>query len=248
MNFFLTIIFYSLIVAINANFNIIYQIPNTSFVVTTQQFQIEIDQPVNRPKFVAFINVSNATSNASIYQIDVHNMSSNANYSNYTLTFYIPPTIYSINSEFYITFDAGVLFSNTTTNSSALNDTQFWRLKVLDMPSTTGMTNLLTYTSMGTTYNGKTGSTIINNIISTMVTTAMMSTSSSMTQTVQSVTTQTTANVVVVATTTGESPATRSARLGMGFGITFITVIIICEIIYFKYFYRGTTRSGSYYT
>ncbi|CAF4399857.1 unnamed protein product, partial [Adineta steineri] len=162
---------------------------------------------------------SNATSNTSIYQIDVHNMSSNANYSNYTLTFYIPPTIYNINSEFYITFDAGVLFSNTTTNSSALNDTQFWRLKVLDMPSTTGMTNLLTYTSMGTTYNGKTDSTIINNIISTMVTTAMMSTSSSMTQTVQSVTTQTTANVVVVATTTGESPATRSARLVMGFGI-----------------------------
>jgi hypothetical protein len=46
----------------------------------------------------------------------------------------------------------------------------------------------------------------------------------------------------------GESPPTRSAQIGMGLGITFITILIVAEIVYFKYCYSGNGRSDSYFT
>ncbi|CAF0762813.1 unnamed protein product [Rotaria sordida] len=36
-----------------------------------------------------------------------------------------------------------------------------------------------------------------------------------------------------------EPPPTRSAQIGMSLGITFFGIILIGEIIYFKYFYHG---------
>ena len=46
----------------------------------------------------------------------------------------------------------------------------------------------------------------------------------------------------------GEPPPTRSAKIGMGLGITFISILIIIEIVYFKYCHSGDGRSSSYYT
>ncbi|CAF0804895.1 unnamed protein product [Rotaria sp. Silwood1] len=37
----------------------------------------------------------------------------------------------------------------------------------------------------------------------------------------------------------GESAPTRSAQLGMGLGIAFFGIILIGEIVFFKYFYHG---------
>jgi len=46
----------------------------------------------------------------------------------------------------------------------------------------------------------------------------------------------------------GEPSPTRSAQVGMGLGITFITIVIISEVVYFKYCYSGAGRSTSYFT
>ncbi|UJR36845.1 hypothetical protein I4U23_029558 [Adineta vaga] len=45
---------------------------------------------------------------------------------------------------------------------------------------------------------------------------------------------------------TVEPPPTRSAQLGMGFGISFISILLIGEIVYFKYFYRRNQRNNEY--
>jgi hypothetical protein len=122
---------------------------------------------VNPPSFQAFIHFYNATTNALISQIDV---TVNVTYlTNNTLTFNTPE--FNVNDQFYITFDAGVLFSNTTVNSTAETDHNFWNLKVIDIQTSTSFTNTIGYTSIGTTqlvstetstaYSGTSGSTMI---------------------------------------------------------------------------------------
>jgi hypothetical protein len=170
MNIFLFVIFCSFIVSINADFTVVQQIPKINISLTTNQFSIEskntnksklifyfciylVNQTVNRPAFQAFIHIYNATSNASIYQIDVHNGTFNVTYSNDTLTFYLPNSVtFQLDDQFYITFDAGVLFSSNTTNSTAQTGYNFWYLTVIDDGTSTSATTMAAITSMGTTH------------------------------------------------------------------------------------------------
>jgi hypothetical protein len=103
---------------------------------------------VNAPSFQAFIHFCNATTNVSIYQIDVHLDTVNVTYSNNTLTF--NTSGFNVGDEFYITFDTGVLFSNIS-NSSAITDPYFWHLKVIDIQRNANVADTITYTSVGTT-------------------------------------------------------------------------------------------------
>lgn len=184
-------IFYLFIVSINgdvANFTIIRQSPQTNILLNTNQFifqsknklKIEIyffviyiylvNQTVNQPSFQAFINIYNATTNASIYSLDVHNITNNVTYSNQTLTFYLPNSVaFHINDQFYITFDAGVLFS-ITANSTAQTSRNFWYLTVIDTQTSTSVTTMTENTSMGTTHTAATHSDTSAFIVSTVTT------------------------------------------------------------------------------
>jgi hypothetical protein len=104
---------------------------------------------VNAPSFQAFIHFCNATTNVSIYRIDVQSDTVNVTYLNNTLTF--NTSGFNVGDEFYITFDTGVLFSNGSINSSAITDPYFWHLKVIDIQTSTSVTNTISYTSVGTT-------------------------------------------------------------------------------------------------
>ncbi len=108
-----------------------------------------VSQPVNAPSFQAFIHFCNATTNVSIYRIDVQSDTVNVTYLNNTLTF--NTSGFNVGDEFYITFDTGVLFSNGSINSSAITDPYFWHLKVIDIQTSTSVTNTISYTSVGTT-------------------------------------------------------------------------------------------------
>lgn len=87
-----------------------------------------------------------------------------ANYSNNTLTFTLPPL--RIGDEFYVTFDAGVLYSN----SPAQNDSNFLHFKVIDLQTST----VSDYTSMGTSqYTSVAISMSYNNTSAVTATTAV---------------------------------------------------------------------------
>ncbi|CAF2595597.1 unnamed protein product [Rotaria sp. Silwood2] len=173
----------------------------------------------------------------------MHSNTTNLTYSNNILTFYLPDSIkFNISDEFYITFDQGVLFSNNTSNSTAQNDSTFWRLKVISFETST---TSVEYTSMGTINNAMTGSSMNYSDTGTTIMTTIVTTYNSINQTTIN------SNATTISPgemMRGESPPTRSAQLGMGLGITFITVIVIGEILYFKYCYNGSGRSGSYFT
>ena len=191
MNMFVFVIFYLFIVSINAdvaNFTIIRQSPQTNMLLNTNQFILQsknklkieinffiiyiylVNQTVNQPSFQAFINISNATNNTLIYALDVHNTTNNVTYSNNTLTFYLPNSVvFHANDQFYITFDAGVLFSNTT-NSTAQTNRNFWYLTVIDTQTSTSVTTMIEDTSMGTTHTAATYSDTSAFIVSTMTT------------------------------------------------------------------------------
>jgi hypothetical protein len=214
MKFLLVVILFLCVVSIHANFAIISQIPNTntSILPSTRQFifqSIEIklidihkrdfvlvNQTVNQPQFQAFIHFYNATTNASISQIDVSSNTVNVTYLNDTLTFNTPQ--FNVNDQFYITFDAGVLFSNATVNSTAETDPNFWNLKVIDIQTSTSFTNTIGYTSIGTTqlvstetstaYSGTSGSTMIYTTVN---------------QTTQNINTTSTVTTITVTAITG---------------------------------------------
>jgi len=205
MKFLLVVILFLCVVSIHANFNITRQIPNTNTSIppSTRQFifqSIEIklidihkrdfvlvNQPVNPPTFQAFIHFYNATTNASISQIDVNLDTVNVTYSNNTLTFNTPE--FNVNDQFYITFDTGVLFSNATVNSTAETDPNFWNLKVIDIQTSTSFTNTIGYTSIGTTQ-----------LVSTETSTAYSGTSGS--RMIYTTVNQTTQNVNITSTVT----------------------------------------------
>jgi hypothetical protein len=155
-----------------------------------------VNQTVNRPQFQTFIHIYNATNNLSIYQIDVHLNTSNVTYSNNTLTFLIPQ--YNINDEIYITFDVGVLFSNSSVNSTAQNSPQFWPLKVIASDTTTSITITTENTSVGTTYIGTTGSSMVYSGTSAFTVTQVTSTYTSVNQTTQNLNTIMTTSTVPV--------------------------------------------------
>ncbi|CAF5183770.1 unnamed protein product, partial [Rotaria magnacalcarata] len=182
-------------------------------------------QAVNQPPFPAFIYFNNATTNTSIYQISAQT-GGNVTYSNNTLAFNLSVAMkFYISDEFYITFDAGVLFSNGTLNSTSITNSSFWYLKVIGIQTSTSSPTSQ-YTSMQTTSQTMTDSSMAYSA--------------------------TTANLNVTTTTSGkipgESPPTRSAQLGMGLGITFISILLIIEVLYFKFCYNGSGRSDSYAT
>lgn len=160
--------------------------------------------------------------------------STNVTYGNTTLTFSISdPVPWNVSDQVSIFFDEGVLYSNATVKSTHQNQTTFWTLTVFDPPmivnATTAQpqTTARAMTSMPTETSGH-------------PVTSMMATG----QTNPTNTTATTSSPVTV----GESSPTRSAQWGMGLGITFITLIVVGEVIYFKYCYSDYGRSGSYYT
>ncbi|CAF1106762.1 unnamed protein product [Rotaria sordida] len=234
---FVIVVFCFLIISIHGNFTIISKIPQTYIYSTANQFIIEIDQNVTQPPFEAFIHFYDARSNTSIDKIDVHLNTTNVTYSDKTFTFYLPDSIkLNTSVKFYITFDQGVLFSNSTLNSTARNDSDFWYLQVIDSETST---TLLEYTSM------ETASSMHYSDTSTIIMTTIITTNNSINPTTTTTTTTTTISSRGIIK--GESPPTRSAQLGMGLGITFITVIIVGEIIFFKYCYNGSGRSGNYF-
>lgn len=80
-----------------------------------------------------------------------------ANYSNDTLTFTLPA--FQIGDEIYVTFDAGVLYSNNNVSSPAQTDRYFLYFKVVDVQATT----MFPYTSMGTTQSASTATSMSYN-------------------------------------------------------------------------------------
>jgi len=126
---------------------------------------------------------------------------SNVTYTNNnTLIFFIPA--YNINDEFYITFDVGVLFSNSSVNSTARTGPQFWFLTVIAPDTTTSATITTENTSTGTTYIGTTGgsSMVYSDTSSAFTVTQVTSTYTSVNQTTQNLnTTMTTSTVPVTA-------------------------------------------------
>ncbi|UJR09315.1 hypothetical protein I4U23_013558 [Adineta vaga] len=248
MKIFLNIFFvYVFIVSIHGDFNVTQQVPSATLTVTnaTVTFLIEINQFVNRPSFSARICVFNVSSNTSVYQMDVSNANASINYVNKTLTFVLPQYFYTSPSEFYITFDAGVFFSNSTINSTARNDTLFWHLKVIDLQTSTSMLYPSTYPSTITAY---TAATSLSTNSTANTTTVTVTTTTTTTTTINQTSQSTLTTTMIIQANTDEPSPTRSAQLGMGLGITFISIAIIAEIIYFKYCYSGGDRSGSYYT
>ncbi|CAF1196670.1 unnamed protein product [Adineta ricciae] len=252
MKILLSIFFIDLfIVSIYGDFNITLQVPKSNFTVnnTNVPFSIQISQLVNRPTFSSRICVYNYSTNTSVYQIDVSNSNSSVSYTNYTVAFYLPQNLYNASNEFYITFDVGVLFSNSTINSTAFTDPQFWHLRVID-PSTTTTTTTTTATTTTSSTTTTANVAVVTVTTSTTTTTTTTTTTSQTTRSSTTTTTTmtTTTTVTSAPVNTGEPPPTRSAQLGMGLGITFITIAILAEIIYFKYCYSGGDRGGSYYT
>ena len=125
-----------------------------------------VNQNVNQPQFASFIGIYNATSNTSIYKINVQvNTAENVTYSNNTLIFDEPETIkFTVNDEFYITFDEGVLFSNSTSNSTAQTAPDFWYLRVISLETTTSVTTISEGTSTETSYDKVTNSLMISSV------------------------------------------------------------------------------------
>ncbi|CAF1438890.1 unnamed protein product [Rotaria magnacalcarata] len=239
MNICAIFILWFLIVCAHANFNIVRQIPNGTVSTTTNQFILEISQAVNQPPFPAFIYFNNATTNTSIYQISAQT-GGNVTYSNNTLAFNLSVAMkFYISDEFYITFDAGVLFSNGTLNSTSITNSSFWYLKVIGIQTSTSSPTSQ-YTSMQTTSQTMTDSSMAYSATSTFIMTTMISTYTSMNQTA--------ANLNVTTTTSGkipgESPPTRSAQLGMGLGITFISILLIIELFTGRYHMEVLLAAG----
>lgn len=122
--------------------------------------------------------------------LDVSLNSSNVTYSNGTLTFPIPG--FNINDEIYITFDAGVLFSNSSVSSSAQTDHEFWHLIVISDATTISVSYTTGNPSAGTTYSGTTGSSMGHSDTSAMLATTQMSTFIQTTQSFTGISTNTT--------------------------------------------------------
>lgn len=111
----------------------------------------------------------------------MHN-NTNVTYLNYTLTFYLPNSVtFNVNDEFYITFDTGVLFSNGT-NSTVQTSSNFWHLKVINLQTSTSALTTA-YTSMQTTYDGTTATSMSSNATSAVSMTTMMTSFTSVNQT-----------------------------------------------------------------
>jgi hypothetical protein len=162
-----------------------------------------VSQPVNPPAFQSLIRIYNAITNTSISQIDVSSNASNVTYVNDTLTFYIPA--FNISDEFYITFDAGVLFSNSTVNSAAQTDPNFWHLKVIAFETTTSITTTLESTPTVTTYSATTDTSMTHSDTSAFTGTTVTITHTSANQTIQNLNT-TTVSTTTIKVITGRMP------------------------------------------
>lgn len=249
-------VFSLMICSIDGNFTVLQKTPINTMAVTNKQFSIQskqrktlrfrryipfvlfsfhlVDQPVNRPNTSSHIRfIVNST--RTVMNLDVINATVNITYVNMTLTFFISdPVPWNVSDQISICFDEGVFFSNATSKSSAQNSTDFWMLRVFDGSLiVTNVTTSFPQTTGGVETTASTGTT-------GYPVTSMMSTG----QTNSVNTTVTTSSNLLI----GESSPTRSAQWGMGLGITFISLVVIGEIIYFKYCYNDYGRSGSYYT
>lgn len=105
-----------------------------------------VDQPVNRPNFAAKIHIKSAQSNESLFEIDAHIIDGRINYANQTLQFRTNHTSrWEATTEYYITLDEGVLFSNASINSTEKLEPNFWHLKVTSPEEkSTAMTTVTT--------------------------------------------------------------------------------------------------------
>jgi hypothetical protein len=97
---------------------------------------------VKRPEFSSNIYIHETPNDTEVEKIDVSKSHNNTKYGDKTLTFTTSNSSkWEIDHEYYITFDEGVLFSDTTSKSSARKDSKFWRIKVVadDQSSTEPM-------------------------------------------------------------------------------------------------------------
>jgi hypothetical protein len=112
------------------------------FVTIDRMFLIHsVNTQVNRPTFSSIIRFYHAVSNRSIHEIDVSLNISNITYVKDELGFSLSHVmLWNDTDDIYITFDAGVLFSNATMNSTAAIDRQFWYLELIDTMNPTTQT------------------------------------------------------------------------------------------------------------
>lgn len=146
MNFIVITIFCIFIISIYAKLNIIYKNPDAIMSTDTHEFQIEskikidlysyyhlvclVNEKVNQPAFPAYIHIYNAMTKARVYKMDVSINNSNITYVNKTLIFHIPASDeWDINTNYYITLDEGVLYSDNVSNSTAQTSSTFWRIE-----------------------------------------------------------------------------------------------------------------------
>ncbi|CAF1393649.1 unnamed protein product [Rotaria magnacalcarata] len=192
--------------------------------INTHEINIEAHRKVNKPKFPSHVRIHDGTTKQLVYDADVSANNSNITYFNQTVTVSILDSFeWHTNTEYNITMDEGVLYSDSLSNST----NEFHRIssnfKVSNdenTPTNLSVTKHLTSDSTQTDAS--------SNMIST--TTVTTTTKSS-----------TTARRALVQ---GEQSATRSAHLGMILGIILFLVIVSVEIIYFKYVYHGRQPRG----
>lgn len=107
------------------------------------------------------------------------------NYTGNTITFTLTILSFSIGDEIYVTFDAGVLYSNATDLSPAQTNRSFLYFKVVELQTSTALPYTSQYTSMATTQYPNTATSMMNNNTNTYTSMSGINTQTSDNPTVQ---------------------------------------------------------------
>lgn len=152
---------------------------------------------------------------------------------NQTFTFYKPNTTeWRINDTYNVTFEEGVLYSEGASKSPPQDKPTFWNVKVENDKSVSTTKAASTHITDNPTHNK-----------SNTLTTTTQSWTSSKTLVTGKIFLFESKNNIFFCFSKGEPPISRSAKLGIGLSISFFVMILIAEIAYFKFFYRGGQRN-----
>ena len=118
---------------------------------------------ITKPFISSFIRIYSYSTNKEIlkYDTSLMNTNDNVNILDNNLIFKLPIDLIQMNEWYYILFDYGVVIVNNSCviSSDSVNDTTFWRFKVLNiipttpLPTTTTTTALTTTTTAPLNYN-----------------------------------------------------------------------------------------------
>lgn len=113
---------------------------------------VTVNHTVNRPQFSSHIKIQSGVPSKEVVSIDVSAMNDSVQYTNETLEFSVlSDSLWTTMDEYYITFEEAVLFSDSTSNSSARTDPQFWKFKVTETTEPMSSMSLETSTQTPTT-------------------------------------------------------------------------------------------------